>query len=76
MAAHSPPGPAVINVPEDQPVSGWGEWLREMARALNLLAVRANTMPVDAANDAAAAALGVPVGGLYRTGSAVMVRVV
>lgn len=31
---------------------------------------------VDAANDAAAAALGVGVGGFYRNGSVVMVRVV
>jgi hypothetical protein len=46
-----------------------------MAESLNLLASRANNMPPDAANDAAAAAAGVPVGGLYKNGSVLMVRV-
>jgi hypothetical protein len=34
------------------------------------------TIPLNAANDAAAAAAGVPIGGLYRSASALMVRVV
>ena len=34
------------------------------------------TLPTNAANDAAAASAGVPVGGTYRSGSALMVRVV
>ena len=34
------------------------------------------TLPTSAANDAAAATAGIPVGGTYRTGSALMVRVV
>jgi hypothetical protein len=38
-------------------------------------AITLGTIPPQAANDAAAAAAGVPVGGLYRTGSALMVRV-
>ena len=38
--------------------------------------LRFSTLPVNAANDAAAAAAGVAVGGTYRTGSALMVRVV
>ncbi len=49
-------------------------------RWLNLLHKQVNSAPsVDAlgnyANDTAAAAGGVPIGGLYRNGSAVMIRV-
>lgn len=75
MAAHSPLTASIPTVPPDQPPQAWAAWLRGMAESLNLLAARANNVPVDAANDAAAAAAGVAVGGLYRNGSVVMVRV-
>ena len=39
MAAHSPQGPAIVNVLADQPASGYPEWFREMARAINALSV-------------------------------------
>jgi hypothetical protein len=65
-------------VPSDQPPIGWPAWLRTIAAAVNHLSAAANNQAglPDAANDAAAAALGVPVGGNYRSGSAIMVRVV
>ena len=75
MAAHSPLTTTVPTVPPDQPPQAWAAWLRGMAESLNLLAARANNVPVDAANDAVAAAAGVPVGGVYRAGSVLMVRV-
>jgi hypothetical protein len=76
MAAHSPLTLVVPPVPPDQPPAAWASWLREIAEAVNLLGSRANSMPPAAANDAAAAAAGVAIGGLYRVGSALMVRVV
>jgi hypothetical protein len=75
MAAHSPLTTTIPAVPPDQPPQAWAAWLRGIAESLNLLAARANNVPPDAANDAAAAAAGVAIGGLYRNGSVVMVRV-
>jgi len=83
MAAHSQGTRAIPPVSPDQPVSGWSQWLRDMAQAINLTSAWAGTsardqfavLPVDAANDAAAATAGVPVGGTYRSGSILMVRV-
>jgi len=46
------------------------------APAATLGSLRFSTVPVNAANDAAAAAAGVAVGTVYRNGSALMVRVV
>jgi len=46
------------------------------APAATLGSLRFSTVPINAANDAAAATAGVPVGGVYRSGSALMVRVV
>jgi hypothetical protein len=43
---------------------------------VTLTGLRFSVVPVDAANDAAAATAGVAVGGVYRTGSALMVRVI
>jgi hypothetical protein len=40
------------------------------------LSMSFTTLPINAANDAAAATAGVPVGGVYRNGSALMVRTV
>ena len=76
MAAHSAPA-TIPPVPPDQPPGGWASWLRDMAAAINLVGGHINNQAglPDAANDAAAAALGVPVGGQYRSGSILMVRV-
>ena len=76
MAAHSPLTTVVPPVPPDQPPQAWASWLREIAQSLNLLAARANAIPPAAIDDAAAALAGVPLGGVYRSGSVLMVRVV
>jgi hypothetical protein len=76
MAAHSPLTTTVPPVPPDQPFGAWPHWLRSIAEAVNLLAARANALPPDAVDDTAAAAAGVPLGGTYRNGSVLMVRVV
>lgn len=76
MAAHSLLTTTVPPVPPDQPLGAWSAWLREIAQSLNLLAARANAVPPQAVDDAAAALAGVPLGGLYRSGSHLMVRVV
>jgi hypothetical protein len=44
--------------------------------ALTAALVGFSTLPVNAANDAAAATAGVPIGGVYRNGSVLMVRTV
>lgn len=64
-------------VPPDQPETGWPAWLRMLASAVNLLGNQANNQAglPNAANDAAAAALGVEIGGNYRDGSILKVRV-
>ena len=52
---------------------------RQIALAVNAALTRADALDVNklvnAANDAAAATAGVPVNGLYRNGSALMIRV-
>lgn len=77
----------VANLPHAFPVIDH-EWelddmvgASEVVTALNgirdAIAAQAAHIPtVDAANDAAAAAAGVPIGGYYRTGSAIKIRVV
>jgi hypothetical protein len=47
-----------------------------IAGLVSLDAATFTTLPTNAANDAAAATAGVPVGGVYRNGSVLMVRVV
>lgn len=42
---------------------------------INVQTMSFSLLPVNAANDAAAASAGVPVGGVYRNGSALMVRI-
>lgn len=76
MAAHSA-ATAIPPVPPDQPPEGYATWLREIAAAVNLIGSQINnrTALPDAVDDAAAAALGVAVGGSYRNGSVLMVRV-
>lgn len=49
-------------------VSEWYEYLQGIDRLLR-------TIDINAANDAAAAAAGVPIGSLYRNGSVVQIRV-
>jgi hypothetical protein len=49
----------------------WIQWLASVDAIARLVA----TANVAAANDAAAAAAGIPVGGLYRVGNAVQIRV-
>lgn len=83
MAAHSEGTRAIPPVAPDQPISGWPQWLRDMAQSINLTSAWAGTsardqfatLPVNAVDDAAAATAGVPVGGIYRNGSVLMVRV-
>lgn len=58
------------------PTQSFRDYMVAMDRLVSLLA--AGNLPplVDAVNDAAAAAVGVGVGQIYRNGSTVMVRVV
>jgi hypothetical protein len=69
-----PPGPGIEEAPSD--VNTYGRqaltWQPVLAAADALFI----TLPTNAANDAAAATAGVPVRGVYRNGSVLMVRVV
>jgi hypothetical protein len=49
-----------------------GQWVKVLSPNDNLLTI---VTPVNAINDAAAKTAGVPVGGIYRNGSQLMVRV-
>lgn len=68
-----PPGPGIAEAPNDANTYGRHglTWQPVLLAAGPVL----NPLPVDAANDAAAASAGVPVGGIYKTGSQLMVRV-
>jgi len=70
-----PPGPGIIEAPSDTNTYGRHAlaWLPVLTADNNALFV---TLPVNAINDAAAATAGVLVGGVYRNGSQLMVRVV
>lgn len=61
-----PQQPIAGNAPPTQP---YAEYLLSVDRMLR-------TVGINAANDGAAAAAGVPVGGLYRNGNAVQIRLV
>lgn len=50
----------------------WAEWLQSIDSNNRLMA----SAPTNAANDAAAAAAGVPLGGFYRNGNALQIRLV
>ena len=69
-----PPGPGIAEAPND--VNTYGRhslaWLPILTADAN---AQFNTLPINAANDAAAATAGVAVGGIYRNGSVLMVRV-
>jgi hypothetical protein len=83
MAAHSQGTRAIPPVAPDQPPGGYPQWLRDIAQSINSASSWAGTsardqfatLPVNAANDTAAATAGVPVGGIYRNGSVLQVRV-
>lgn len=66
-----------------RPEQAWAGWLSDVNAILQFLNGTNNSAGApnvgslfNAANDAAAAAGGVPVGGLYRTGNAVQIRLV
>lgn len=54
----------------------WSEWLASTDANVRLLALNVVGPLVNAANDAAAAAAGVPLQGLYRNVNAVQIRLV
>lgn len=68
-----PPGPGIAEAPNDTNIYG----RRALAWQPVLSATNAvfSSLPVNAVNDAAAATAGVVVGGVYRNGSVLMVRV-
>ena len=71
-----PSFPMVLN--SGQPTQAWAEYLKQLdatVRSLTSLLLGAPTQLTNAPNDAAAAAAGVKIGQLYRSGSQVMVRV-
>jgi hypothetical protein len=58
---------------EKRPSKDFYNWIRSLYDFMRRIST---TNLQNAANDAAAAAAGVPVGGLYRNGSVLMIRVV
>lgn len=69
-----PPGPGIAEAPND--VNTYGRhgltWQPVLLSAAPVL----YPLPVDAVDDTAAASAGVPIGGVYKSGSQLMVRVV
>ncbi len=72
------PGPAGPSGFPDAPADGniYGRYNSTWGMVLSATMAQFGVMPIDAANDAAAAAAGVPVMGIYKNGSQLMVRVV
>lgn len=73
------PLPPAAHVPisfEGRTPDAWQQWFASVDATLRLLAAGNLQSLVGAANDAAAAAAGVQVGGLYRNGNAVQIRLV
>jgi hypothetical protein len=68
-----PPGPGIAEAPND--TGTYGRHAISWQPVLAAASAKFTTLPVDAANDAAAAIAGVPVGGVYKNGSQLMVRV-
>lgn len=68
------PGPGIVEAPND--TNTYGRHALTWQPVLLAAAPVLNPLPVDAANDTAAAAAGVPIGGVYKNGSQLMVRVV
>lgn len=69
-----PPGPGIDEAPTD--VNTYGRHALTWQPVLGAQNGQFVAMPVDAANDAAAAAAGVQVRGIYKNGSQLMVRVI
>ena len=69
-----PPGPGIAEAPSDSNTYGRHAlaWLPTLTADNN---AQFDTLPTNALNDAAAATAGVLVGGVYRNGSILMVRV-
>jgi hypothetical protein len=69
-----PPGPGIAEAPSDTNTYGRHAiaWLPVLTADNN---AQFDTLPTNATNDAAAATAGVVVGGVYRNGSVLMVRV-
>lgn len=59
-----------------RPTEAFAGFMQTAEKLLKLLNGSGGIVLFDAANDAAAAAGGVPIGALYRNGSVVMIRVV
>lgn len=70
------PGLPWINPATGRPSEPFAEYLQGVARLAVLLNSNVVGPLTNAANDAAAAAAGVPIGGLYRITSAVQIRLV
>jgi hypothetical protein len=68
-----PPGPGIDEAPND--VSTYGRHALTWQPVLGATNAVFTTLPVNAVDDAAAATAGVPVRGVYRNGSILMVRV-
>jgi hypothetical protein len=68
-----PPGPGIAEAPND--TNTYGRHALTWQPVLSGANAVFITMPTNAANDAAAASAGVAVGGVYRNGSVLMVRV-
>jgi electron transfer flavoprotein alpha/beta subunit len=65
-----------VNLPQPDVYSNWLAWAKAVVVAmLNVQEQPQIVIYGDFANDAAAGAAGVPVGAVYRTGSALKVRV-
>lgn len=73
----APAGVPVIDVQTGQPTVSWGEFFQDLADGLaGLQAIGLGLAASPGfANDAAAHAGGVPIGGFYRNGNLVQVRV-
>ena len=65
-----PPGPGIAEAPNDTNIYG-----RHAISWQPVLPAVFSPLPINAANDAAAATAGVGIGGVYRNGSVFMVRV-
>lgn len=61
--------------PDGKPTEAFNTFLQTAEKLLKLLNGAGGMVLANAANDAAAATAGVPVGALYRNGSVVMIRV-
>lgn len=68
-----PPGPGIAEAPND--TNTYGRHALAWQAVLSASGAVFSSLPINAANDAAAATAGVVVGGVYRNGSVLQVRV-